>query len=62
MRIIPTALAIVFVCTIALATEATPRIAWYGTWAAARAEAARSNRPILLVSAAPHCLGVPGTW
>lgn len=39
-----------------------PRIAWYGTLKSGLAEAERSNRPILLVSAAPHCTGVPGIW
>ncbi len=39
-----------------------PRIAWYGTLKSGLAEAKRSNRPILLVSAAPHCTGVPGIW
>lgn len=38
------------------------RIAWHGTWAGARAAAAASGRPILLVSAAPHCGRVPGMW
>jgi hypothetical protein len=38
------------------------RIAWFGTWEAGLAEAKRTNRPILLVSAAPHCHGVPGIW
>ena len=39
-----------------------PKIAWYGTLATGLEEAARSKRPILLVAAAPHCLGVPGIW
>ena len=39
-----------------------PRIAWYGTLKSGLAEAERSNRAILLVSAAPHCTGVPGIW
>ena len=38
------------------------RIAWYGTWEAGLAEAKRTNRAILLVSAAPHCHNVPGIW
>lgn len=38
------------------------RIVWYGTWDSALAEAKRSNRPILLVSAAPHCHNVSGIW
>ena len=45
------------------AEEKSPsRIAWYGDLEAGLAEAKRSGRPILLVSGAPHCLGVPGVW
>lgn len=39
-----------------------PRIAWYGTLESGLAEAKRSGRPILFVSAAPQCLGVSGIW
>ena len=38
------------------------RIAWFGTWEGAKAEARRTNRPLLLVSAAPQCHDVPGVW
>lgn len=45
------------------AEDAAPRrIAWYGTLEGAFAEAEASNRPILLMSAAPRCSGVPGMW
>lgn len=37
-------------------------IQWIGTLDAGLAEATRTNRPILLVSAAPHCHEVPGIW
>ena len=37
-------------------------IAWFGTWAGALEESRRSKRPILFMSAAPHCQGVPGVW
>jgi hypothetical protein len=37
-------------------------IAWYGTWEGAQAEARRSGKPILLLSAAPHCHNVSGVW
>lgn len=37
-------------------------IQWFATWESARREAERSGRPILLVSAAPHCAGVSGVW
>jgi len=39
-----------------------PGIAWFGTWDAALAEAKRTRRPILFMSAAPQCHGVPGVW
>ena len=38
------------------------RIQWFGTWEAAKAEARRTGRPILLTSAAPQCKGTPGIW
>ena len=37
-------------------------IAWYGTWEVAKSEAERTGKPILLLSAAPQCQGVPGIW
>jgi hypothetical protein len=37
-------------------------IAWFGTWPEACREAARTARPILLVSGTPHCHEVPGQW
>lgn len=43
-------------------TTTGPQIQWFGTWEAARAEAARTNRPILLTSAAPACQTVSGIW
>jgi hypothetical protein len=55
---------------IALITAVAPRVAaafedriqWYATWESGRAEAARTGRPILLVSGAPHCHHVSGMW
>lgn len=41
---------------------AAPGIAWFGVWSDALAEAQRTNRPILLMAAAPSCQGVPGVW
>ena len=38
------------------------RIAWFATWEGARTEAQRTERPILLVSAAPHCHNISGLW
>ncbi|MEM6572194.1 MAG: hypothetical protein AAF957_27515 [Planctomycetota bacterium] len=37
-------------------------IAWFGTLDGALAEAKRTGRPILLMSAAPACREVPGVW
>lgn len=37
-------------------------IQWFGTLEGARAEARRTGRAILLVSAAPQCHGVSGVW
>ncbi len=37
-------------------------IAWYGTWQGGLAAAKKTGRPILLISAAPHCHGTPGIW
>ena len=37
-------------------------IAWFGRWDDAKAEAARTGRPILLMSAAPQCQDTPGVW
>ena len=37
-------------------------IQWYGAWDAAKTEAKRTNRPILLLSAAPQCRGISGIW
>jgi hypothetical protein len=37
-------------------------IQWFATWESGLAEANRTGKPILLVSAAPHCAGVSGIW
>ena len=37
-------------------------IVWFGTLKAGLAEAKRTNRPILLMSAVPECHGVSGIW
>ncbi len=39
-----------------------PGVAWYGDWDAARAEAERSQRPILLYFVRPACRGVSGVF
>lgn len=38
------------------------KIAWHGTWQDGLAAAKAAKRPILLVSAAPHCKQIPGIW
>lgn len=37
-------------------------IQWFATLEAGKAEAERTGRPILFLSAAPHCAGVSGIW
>jgi len=37
-------------------------VAWYATWDRALEDAKRSNRPILLIAAAPQCHGISGLW
>lgn len=38
------------------------RIQWFGTLEQGLAEAKRTNRPIMMTAAAPHCRGVSGKW
>lgn len=42
--------------------EKAAGVAWFATWHDAQKEATRTGKPILLVSAAPHCGGVSGVW
>jgi Spy/CpxP family protein refolding chaperone len=42
--------------------KAAGGIAWFATWQDGLKEAKRTGKPILLVSAAPHCAGVSGIW
>ncbi len=37
-------------------------VAWYGTWEGGLAAARKTGRPILLLSAAPHCHNISGIW
>ena len=37
-------------------------VVWYTTWDTARAEARRSNRPILFFAAAHQCAEISGTF
>jgi hypothetical protein len=43
-------------------SQTKPGIQWFASLESGLREARRSGRPILLVSAAPHCAGVPGVW
>lgn len=43
-------------------TELTPQVQWFGVLSDGLAEAERTGKPILLVSAACQCAGVPGMW
>ncbi len=46
-----------------LSTAVIPNgIAWYGVLEDGIADAKATKRPILLLSAAPQCAGVPGMW
>ena len=45
-----------------IASEYPAGVAWWGTWDGALSEAKRTGKPILLLSAAPQCHGVPGVW
>ena len=42
--------------------DAAERIAWYSSVKQGLAVAKTTGRPILLVSAAPHCHGISGIW
>ena len=44
------------------AKAAPEGIGWIPTWKQGIAEARRTNKPILLLSAAPACGGVSGLW
>ena len=42
--------------------KVVPGIAWYGVLTEGLAEAKRTGKPILFITAAPQCRGVPGMW
>lgn len=44
------------------AQAANEGIGWIPTWDQGVAEARLTNKPILLMSGAPSCGGVPGVW
>ena len=44
-------------------TDSLPTgIAWYGVLTDGIADAKATNRPIMLLAAAPQCAGIPGMW
>lgn len=54
---------LITVCSVpAVAAEPASQIAWHGTWEGGLAAAKKTGKPIMFLSAAPHCRGVPGTW
>lgn len=46
----------------AVEAKAEVTVQWYATLDRGLAEAKRTGKPILFVSAAPHCAGVSGMW
>ncbi len=42
--------------------KVVPGIAWYGVLTEGLAEAKRTGKPILFITAAAQCRGVPGMW
>ncbi len=60
VRALVASLLLVASTTPALARE--ERIAWFETWSDGVAAARATNRPILLVAAAPQCHEVSGLW
>lgn len=47
---------------VTVGTKDEAAIPWYATLSRGLAEAKRTGKPILFVSAAPHCAGVSGMW
>jgi hypothetical protein len=48
--------------TVTRTDDAGARIAWFETWRDGLAAAQATNRPILLVAAAPQCHLISGLW
>ncbi|MCH2183020.1 MAG: hypothetical protein MK108_13535 [Mariniblastus sp.] len=42
--------------------QVMPGIAWFGVLQDGLKQARQTGKPILLISAAPQCSGVPGMW
>ena len=48
--------------SVPVSQKVVPGIVWYGVLKDGLAEAERSGKPILLITAAAQCGGVPGMW
>ena len=42
--------------------QVVPGIAWFGVLEDGLEQARQTGKPIMLISAAPQCTGVPGMW
>ncbi len=63
MRIPVLSFCLMFLVTaVSWASDPGPQIAWYGTMEGGLAAAEATGKPIMFLSAAPHCAGVPGMW
>jgi uncharacterized protein YyaL (SSP411 family) len=62
MRLLLLILVLIAQMLCASAYAAQDGIGWIPTWKQALAEARETNKPILLMSGAPACAGVPGIW
>ena len=62
MRILAMLSLIVGALICSSAARAAEAIGWIPSWEQALAEARATNKPILLMSGAPECGGVPGVW
>ena len=62
LKYLPTLLLVLSTGLSSAVAETPRRVAWFGTIKQGLAVAKTANRPILLISAAPHCRGVSGIW
>jgi hypothetical protein len=56
------ALLCAFLWSVPSVMAAAEGIGWIPSWDQAFAQAKATNKPIMLVSGAPQCGGVPGVW
>lgn len=62
MNVLGLLFALLCLSTLGASAAGTDGIGWIPTWNQAIAEARLTNKPILLMAAAPACAGVPGVW